>query len=287
MMVETLDRRLRNCPEFIPAHMRLHQQSRVFQPGGPRASVARASGRRASPNRVVTEYLASRRAIFKNPAHGGQGAGALKPEFFQSEREMKPNEPADSESTRRASLIVRYAVAAGIVLLVSAYLIALVAGFIPETQQIDFPALIFLLAGVGAAILVLDVELLGRVRIFQVASLRIELDQLRRRQEVQSDRLEVMQLLLPLLIPEAERKHLLNLHHGEGKDYLGSDILRQELRRLRYVRLIDSRQPVANIKDGKKIDLADFVALTPLGIRWASEIEGMQSPKQDAAGDQK
>ena len=136
--------------------------------------------------------------------------------------------------------------------------------------------------GLGAAVLVSPktqqgfLEMFGRVRSFQVASMRVELAEIRAQQMDQSARLEILGLLLPLVLTQAERCHLRNLYHDTTEDYEGNTNLRTELRTLRYLTLIDNpRQPIGTAEDGKIFDLRDVVELTPLGKMWAKQIEEM------------
>jgi hypothetical protein len=82
-------------------------------------------------------------------------------------------------------------------------------------------------------------------------------------------------LLLPLVIPEAERKHLLNLAHGRTRRYRGRGSLRSELRHLRSMGLIKKRsgRNIGDIATGAVHDLAEFVELTELGTELAEKLE--------------
>lgn len=81
-------------------------------------------------------------------------------------------------------------------------------------------------------------------------------------------------LLLPALIPDPERRHLLNLAHARTR-YEGRGSLRSELRHLRAVGLIRSREsrPIGDLTTGKTHDLSDFVELTELGRQWVAKLE--------------
>jgi hypothetical protein len=52
------------------------------------------------------------------------------------------------------------------------------------------------------------------------------------------NQLNYIRMLIPLLLPETERNHLINLAQGETSNYQGNHELRSELRRLRNIRLI-------------------------------------------------
>ncbi|HEX3537894.1 MAG TPA: toll/interleukin-1 receptor domain-containing protein [Stellaceae bacterium] len=74
-----------------------------------------------------------------------------------------------------------------------------------------------------------------------------------------------------LLLQLSERRHLINLHRGRTAKYEGQGALREELRRLRGLNLVQMKpgKTVAEIVDGRKVDLAQWLELTELGRSWA------------------
>src|ERR1700674_909097 len=97
---------------------------------------------------------------------------------------------------------------------------------------------------------------LSRVRTFEISNLKIELNQIRTRQERQSSQLDLLQLLAPSILSERERCHLLNLRQGTTANYGGNHDLRSDLRRLRYLTLITTTQSVhSGAADGTVFDL--------------------------------
>jgi Predicted nucleotide-binding protein containing TIR-like domain len=82
-------------------------------------------------------------------------------------------------------------------------------------------------------------------------------------------------ILLRVLIPEPERKHLLNIFHGKTKHYKGGENVRSELRNLRSKGLIRSRpeHTIGELKSEGLYDLADVVELTDLGQQWVETLE--------------
>ena len=177
----------------------------------------------------------------------------------------------------------RYVAALVIGLSVLGYILALVLGALPERAHIDFPAIaLTLVAAVGVALLFSPkwdaalFEALARVKAFQFASLKVELDAIRARQEEQTLRLDLIQLLAPLVLSDPERKHLLNLYYGRTADYRGGHEVRSELRRLRYLNLVTNTRPIGTASDGSTFDLAELVQQTPLGAKWAQQLEEME-----------
>ena len=202
------------------------------------------------------------------------------------------NDPKELSSWTSWKIPGRNILAYALALLVLAYVIFLVVGCIPENGKIDFPTIILLLVtGLGVAILVNPgtqqsiLEMFGRVRSFQIASMRVELNEIRARQIDQSAKLEILGLLLPLVLTEAERSHLKNLYHQTTTNYVGNSSLRTELRRLRYLTLLQNpREPIAMAVDNRIFNLQELVELTPLGRMWAKQIEEM--PTDVSKGEQ-
>jgi Predicted nucleotide-binding protein containing TIR-like domain len=81
-------------------------------------------------------------------------------------------------------------------------------------------------------------------------------------------------LLLPVLIPEPEQKHLLNIADGKTKGYKGRGTLRSELRHLRSMGLIKKHAAryIGELKSEGVYDLADIIELTDLGRQWAARL---------------
>lgn len=193
-----------------------------------------------------------------------------------------------------ATISLRYFVAGAIGVIVIAYVIALVTGLL--NGKIDFSAItLILLAALAIALLVsprgsvFAQDLLTRLQSIQIASLKFELAQVRAQQVDQRSKLELISLLLPLVLTETERRHLTNLAEGNTNDYVGNHNLRKELRRLRYLTLINNpHEPIGSASDGRRFDLKDLVQLTPLGIEWAQQIEQMTKTraKEGASGEE-
>jgi hypothetical protein len=81
-------------------------------------------------------------------------------------------------------------------------------------------------------------------------------------------------LLLPVLIPEPEQKHLLNIADGKTKGYKGRGTLRSELRHLRSMGLIKKHadRHIGELKSEGVYDLADIIELTDLRRQWAARL---------------
>ncbi len=134
-------------------------------------------------------------------------------------------------------------------------------------KRIDNTTLLYLV--VAGALL-----LLRKIKTLSFGDVKLEmLEKVKERQVRQEEKLDDLDLILPLLLPDKERKHLINLDEGRTKDYEGNKNVRHELRRLRSIGLISMKKGyIADIKDGMKFNLANHVELTPLGRRWTKRI---------------
>jgi hypothetical protein len=81
--------------------------------------------------------------------------------------------------------------------------------------------------------------------------------------------------MLPVLIPEPERRHLLNIAHGKTQGYQGRGSLRSELRHLRSMGLIQKRsgRHIGDLTSDSVHDIAGVVELTTLGREWVAKLE--------------
>jgi hypothetical protein len=181
---------------------------------------------------------------------------------------------------------IRYVAAGIIVIAVLAYILALVLGKLPEKAHVDFAAIVLIIVGAASVVLLFSpkwdatlAEAVTRIRAFQFSSLKIELEAIHARQDEQGSRLELLQLIAPLVLTDPERKHLLNLHYRRGVEYRGNHEVRSELRRLRYLTLITNTKPIGSAVDGSTFDLAELVQLTPLGAKWAQQLDEMEKPR--------
>lgn len=188
------------------------------------------------------------------------------------------------DSTRKPASNLRVAIAILLAFVALSYTAGIVTGTIHKDNRID-PANLGIIAAVGLAILIaLQPGLVDRFKKFEISGFKLEmLERVRERQAEQAMQLEDMSLMLPFLLPPAERKHLLNLVGGATRNYEGRHALRSELRRLRSFGLIKMRgdKQVGMMKDDMKFDLQDFVELTDLGRRWCRRITEIEKGEPD------
>jgi hypothetical protein len=126
-----------------------------------------------------------------------------------------------------------------------------------------------------AALFLLNPAWFERLRKLEFYGLKLEVDEVKRAQQRQREQLELMRPLLPVLMPEGERNHLLNLASDNVSGYVGSGTLPAELRRLRSMNLIEKlpNRNIGDITDGLNIYLADYVRLTEAGKEWVAIIQ--------------
>jgi hypothetical protein len=165
-----------------------------------------------------------------------------------------------------------------VVLSVLAYTAAVVSGFIGEKNKIDTVNLAIIALGILGTIVLLQPEVLTRLKLFELAGFKLEMLEVKEQQAKQGSHLQDIALVLPLLLPETERAHLLNLANATTASYRGCHPLRAELRRLRSIKLIRMRgdHHVGEIQNNLIFDLARYVELTELGERWAKRIREIE-----------
>jgi len=187
---------------------------------------------------------------------------------------------ADGNRPSTAQLSFRYLVALIIVVTVVLYVVESLRGRI---QRIDTASvLLIVVSGIAVALLVAP-GLMDRLSRIEVSGVKLEI--LKREQLRQRSELDEFSLIFPILLPETERKHLMNLAHGRTADYKGNHAMRTELRRRRSIGLIRMLpgQEVGFMKDGMAVDLAKYVELTTLGQRWVQRIEDAERVEEKAA----
>ncbi len=193
---------------------------------------------------------------------------------------MKPNETIrDDVKKRFRGFGYRLVLAIVISLLVIAYIAGVVSGIITEQHRIDAVGLATIALAAIVVALLMRPEVFERLKILEMSGFKLEmLEKVRERQVKQESKLEDIALILPLLLPEKERKHLHNLANRTTANYKGNHEVRSELRRLREIKLIEmlKGREVNQIKDGLVFDLADYVKLTPHGSRWQKRIEEIE-----------
>jgi hypothetical protein len=193
------------------------------------------------------------------------------------------NTPATQSGNRSAA---RLLAVIAIALIVGIYTAAVVAGGIPKARHIDSVHLTMILAALLACVVILRPQAVDRVGRLEAFGFRIELLQrLQERQVQQGEQLSDVDLLIPLLFRDTERKHVSNLVRGTTKGYRGGAAVRDELRRLRSIGLLRTLpdRHVSNLHSDTVFDLADWVALTDFGRRWAERLRRVDEVATETA----
>ena len=169
-------------------------------------------------------------------------------------------------------------------LLTVVYVGGVLTGFLPEGRKIDTVTLAIIVLAVVAVAALVRPHVFSRLKLFEVGGIKLEMvERVTKYQEKQGNQLKDIQLILPLLVPEGERKRLLDLAEGKTFTEKGDHHrLRSELRRLRPVKLIRMKDghKVAELKDDMEFEFARCVELTDLGKQWVNRIKEMETPEE-------
>lgn len=180
---------------------------------------------------------------------------------------------------------LRISVASIIGLAVAAYTVAILFGKIPGDQRIDAAHFSIIMFTSAIIILLLKPTITNRLKRFKGAGIEIEmLEQVKENQDKQGQVLDDISLILPLLLPQNERTHLMNLYYGRTANYRGNSVFRSEIRRLRSMGLIEMRdgRNVGHMKTGLEFDLAHYIKITKSGRRWIARIKQIEEHEQNA-----
>lgn len=195
----------------------------------------------------------------------------------QSSAASNPQSPATDRSSARRLFAALICVAA------SAYTAAVVFGLIPQERRIDATNLIILGLAILVAVVLVKPDALDQLRRFKVAGFELEIEKIKRSQELQQGQLEAISLILPLVLKDAEAKHLRNLGDGRTADYEGGHAVRTEVRRLATMGLVEriEGKMVREMKDSTKFDLANYVRLTSFGRRMVVQLQEIEKARLD------
>jgi hypothetical protein len=181
---------------------------------------------------------------------------------------------SEDENARPVEIVTRWGL---VVLSLIAAMGALLRIFSPTTigvtQGLDQTTLLYLAVAGGFL-------LLRQIKTFSLGQLKLEMiEKIRERQDRQEERLADIALILPLLLPDKEVKHIKNLFERTTDGYRGGQPVRSEIRRLVSIGLVSRKtgRHVAEMKDGTQFDLGEYVNLTDLGRRWAARIQEIEA----------
>ena len=190
-------------------------------------------------------------------------------------------DPMSKESSNHHFLRLLVAVVLAIAGL--SYTVFVLTGHIPESRQLSATHLALLVLVAIGVVLLISPRSLRRLKLLELSGFKLELlERVRERQIEQAEALDAISLVLPLLLPETERAHLVNLSEERTEGYQGGHVLRKEVRRLRSVGLLKmtGKGYAKELTSDKRFDLADYVELTDLGQRWAHQISRLEEKKE-------
>lgn len=180
---------------------------------------------------------------------------------------------------KRINSLTRALFSLCIFLSISSYTYGVISGNIPKTQQIDAAHFGIISFALIVIVLLLRPKSLDRLKLLEMSGFKLEmLEEVQDKQAKQANMIDDIALMLPLLLPKTERKHLSNLDRGKTEKYLGNSRLRSEIRRLRSIGLLEMLpgKHVGQMADKKEFNLIHYVRLTSLGNRWVRRIKQIE-----------
>jgi len=183
----------------------------------------------------------------------------------------------DSTNNKQRTPGFGYRLAIAIVLGLSAvaYTVAVVSGLIAEHHRIDAVNLAAIAIVIAVVAVLLDPELLKKLKRFKAGGFEVEMQQLK-------EHLNGIDDILPLLFLRPERKILLKLADGTPNTRPGTLQLRRQLLRLRQSNLIrmrrenpsDKHSPLKHLHwmTNGSYNVEDWVELTTFGKSWIEKI---------------
>jgi len=181
--------------------------------------------------------------------------------------------------------VLRYATAWVLSVAALAYLAAIVLGYIPPDRRLDTTALLCILLVEVTIVMLIYPYVLRHVESLGAGSFHLELEQIKREQDMQRSQVNAIAAVLPLMMTEAERKLLLELGREVWKGLEASQEVRDQLRHLRDMRLIQMRRKgdtIHGIPNGP-VELLDYVKLTEIGNNFWKELQRLDSERTGIA----
>jgi hypothetical protein len=185
------------------------------------------------------------------------------------------NEPNTVATPSRGQRAFAVAVAAGAI----SYLFLALSGTIKAENRLnaaEFGVAVVAALAIGVA---LKPALLDHLQKVDFAGIKLDLGEVKKNQmEVQQSQqkqqaiLEDVRLALRLLIGKSEQEHLKNLFKHTTNTYRVKGALRDEIRRLRAMKLIEmcGSKTVGEMPENATFDLAQYVRLTEDGRNFVS-----------------
>jgi hypothetical protein len=166
---------------------------------------------------------------------------------------------------------------AAVMVMIPLCLVTLATDWGPQGSPLHFSHIV----GIGLGILIV-----GHLLFHPQPEADKALEEVRQRQAQQASHWEDLTEILPHLLPESQRAHLLRLQKQAAEPCQGTRALRGDLRRLCAMGLVRPKlgRRIRQIADGAAVDLADYVELTPLGTDWVRSLLVIEKAERPAAG---
>lgn len=197
---------------------------------------------------------------------------------------MEPETPPKSADPRLFGLsyTIRVIFAVIVMLLVSIYVVCVVLGKFQDRQKLSASDVAMIVVAVMVAGVLLRPEFLNRLTHLKIGNVEVELEKLQQDQLLQRHELDDVRFVLTLLLQQTEVQHLKNLENSETQGYEGNNNVRNELRKLRTLGLIRSREnrTIGELTDRSKFDLKDFVQLTVRGRHYLERLGEYKEDKE-------
>jgi hypothetical protein len=184
-----------------------------------------------------------------------------------------PSKPA-AGGLLRLSYAIRVTFALIGIIAVFIYIVCIVLGKLQERQKLSASDVAMIVVAVFVAGVLLRPEFLNRLTHLKVGNVELELEKLQQDQQLQRHELDDVRFVLTLLLQQSEVQHLKNLENNETQGYEGNNNVRNELRKLRTLGLIQNRKDrtIGELTDRFKFDLNDFVQLTLRGRHYLDRL---------------
>jgi hypothetical protein len=164
---------------------------------------------------------------------------------------------------------------------VSIYIVFIVLGKFQERQKLTASVGMIVVAVFVAGVL-LQPEFLSRLTHLKVGNVELELEKLQQDQQLQRHELDDVRFVLTLLLQQTEVQHLKNLENKEPVSYEGNSNVRNELRKLRTLGLIQNRKDrtIGELADRFRFNLNDYVQLTVRGRHYLDRLGEYREDKE-------
>jgi hypothetical protein len=186
----------------------------------------------------------------------------------RSPRDSKQRQALEGQWSHRTVSLILFVV-------VGAYAVAVVAGWVAPDNRLGAVELVLIGASAIGVLVTFYPQMIDRIRIIELGSVKLELLELKNAQTDQQRALDELRLVLSIMLPAAEQAHLRNLLLNETAGYVGRFAVRTELGHLQSLNLIRIRpnRSIEALRGGRVVDLSDYVELTALGGRAAHLIQ--------------